>query len=236
MEPSGNKVPRHVGIIIDGNRRFAKKLMLKPWKGHEYGADKVEKLLDWCREYGIQEITIYAFSWENLNRPKQEFDYLMKVFSEAFDKLMKDKRLQEEEIKVNFIGRISRFPTEIYQKMLQLMEMTKNNSKYIVNFAMAYGGRTEVVDATRKIAEQIKQGKLDVEQINEEVFEKNLYMKDEPDLIIRTGGDRRTSNFLIWQGSYAEWVFLEKTWPEFEKEDLKLAIEDYSSRERRFGK
>ena len=227
-------VPRHVGIILDGNRRFSKKLMLKPWKGHEYGAKKTESLLEWCKELNIKEITLYCFSIENFNRPKEEFNYLMNLFKEEFIKLKDDSRLNE--IKVNFIGRINMFPSDVQDSMNILMEKTKNNKPYTLNFAMAYGGRAEVIDATRKIAEQVKNGKLDVDKINEEVFEKNLYIASEPDLIIRTSGEKRTSGFLIYQGAYAELIFIDKMWPEFEKEDFINAIKEYSNRERRFGK
>lgn len=231
-----NKVPKHIGIILDGNRRFSKRLMMKPWKGHEWGAEKVKKLMDWCKELGVRELTLYAFSIDNFNRPKAEFDYLMKLFKESFEEIKDDARIHDNKIRVNFIGRIWMFPKEVQEKMEQLMELTKDYSDYQINFAMAYGGRAEVIDATRKIAEQVKEGKLDVADINEETFSRNLYMEDEPELIIRTGGEKRTSNFLIWQANYAEWVFLEKFWPEFEKEDLQAAIEDFNSRRRRFGR
>ncbi|MBI2546747.1 di-trans,poly-cis-decaprenylcistransferase [Candidatus Woesearchaeota archaeon] len=236
MENSGSKVPRHIAIVLDGNRRFAKRLMLKPFMGHEWGAKKVEMLLEWCKELGVQELTLYSFSIENFNRPKEEFDYLIGIFKKEFSKLLLDKRLDKEQIRVNFIGRISMFPEEVQHIMQQLMKNTRNHGKFILNFAMAYGGRAEVIDAVRKIGEQVKQGTIAVDAINEEVFGRNLYMNDEPELIIRTGGERRTSNFLIWQSHYSEWVFLEKMWPEFEKEDFVNCIEEYSRRERRFGR
>jgi tritrans,polycis-undecaprenyl-diphosphate synthase [geranylgeranyl-diphosphate specific] len=229
-------VPKHIGIILDGNRRFSKKLMLKPWMGHEWGAKKVEKLFDWVKEIGIKEVTLYAFSVENFNRPKKEFEFLMKVFDDEFGRLLKDERLHKDKVRINFIGRIWMFPKEIHEKMKKLMEMTKNYDNYIFNFAMAYGGRAEIIDATKKIAEKIKKGELNVDEINEEVFRKELYMESEPDLVIRTSGEQRTSGFLLWQGSYAEFYFCEKLWPEFEKEDLLKAINDYNNRERRFGK
>jgi tritrans,polycis-undecaprenyl-diphosphate synthase [geranylgeranyl-diphosphate specific] len=233
-----NKIPKHIGIILDGNRRFAKKLMLKPWKGHEWGRDKIEKLLDWCKEIGIPELTLYAFSIQNFNRPKQEFDYLMKLFTEAFSDLMnkEENKSKLSQIQVRFIGRLWMFPTEVQEIMNKLMENTKNNGPYKLNFAMAYGGREEVLDAVKKIAESVQKGELSVDKINEESFADNLYLKSEPELIIRTGGDHRTSNFLIWQSHYSEWFFLEKTWPEFEKQDLISVINEFSDRERRFGK
>lgn len=231
-----NKVPKHIAIILDGNRRFSKRLMIKPWKGHEWGAKKVEKLLEWCNELGIKELTLYSFSVQNFNRPKKEFDYLMNLFKTEFEKFKDDPRIHENKIRINVIGRIWMFPKDLQEKMHEIMEKTKHYNDHIINFAMAYGGREEVIDAVKKISEQIKKGELDIDQINEETFSRNLYIKDEPDLIIRTGGEKRTSNFLIWQSHYSEWIFLEKMWPEFEKQDLIQAIEDYSNRRRRFGR
>ncbi|MBI4149546.1 di-trans,poly-cis-decaprenylcistransferase [Candidatus Woesearchaeota archaeon] len=235
MEPSSNPVPKHIGVILDGNRRFAKRLMLKPWKGHEWGAQKVRSLLEWCRDAGIREVTLYCFSVQNFSRPKEEFEYLMDLFRTEFDKLKEDDLPEREGIRINIIGRLWMFPKDIQERLHAIMERTRNNTKYIVNFAMAYGGREEVIDATRKIAEQIQSGKLSIAEINEETFSKNLYWPDEPDLIIRTGGERRTSNFLIWQGNYAEWFFVEKCWPDFEKADFEQVLQEYQQRERRFG-
>ena len=237
MKSSENRIPKHIGIIVDGNRRFAKRLMAKPWKGHEWGAEKIKKLFEWCQEVGVNELTLYTFSIENFNRPKDEFDYLMKLFAKTF-KDIKSKSNDEKykKIKINFIGRISMFPKDVQDSMRDLMEATKNHKPYTINFAMAYGGRAEIIDATKKIAEQVKKGKLDIDKINEETFSDNLYMKDEPDLIIRTS-ESRLSGFLLWQGSYAEIIFLpNKLWPEFEKEDFVACIEEYKNRQRRFGK
>lgn len=236
MKASENKIPKHIGIILDGNRRLAKRLMMKPWKGHEWGAQKVEKLLDWCKELDIKELTLYAFSIENFNRPKEEFDYLMNLFKKEFERLKNDKRIHENKVRINVIGRIWMFPKDVQKNIKEVMERTKNYNDYIVNFAMAYGGRQEVVDAAKKIAQLVKENKLDIDQINEETFSKNLYMEDEPDLVIRTGGEHRISNFLIWQSNYAEWIFIDKMWPEFEKEDLINSINEYVKRERKFGK
>jgi len=228
-------LPRHLGIIMDGNRRFAKKLMLKPWKGHEWGAQKLASVLEWCQEYNIKELTLYTFSVQNFSRPTDEFNYLMEVFAENFDNLKNDPRINENGIRINVIGRISMFPKHIQDKMYEIMELTKNNDKHIINFAMAYGGQEEVIDATIKIAQKIKEGTLDVKDINKEVFENNLYMKSEPDLIIRTGGEKRSSNFLAFQSAYSEYIFLEKMWPEIEKEDFVSCIEEFKNRKRRFG-
>jgi tritrans,polycis-undecaprenyl-diphosphate synthase [geranylgeranyl-diphosphate specific] len=229
---SVEKHPRHVAIILDGNRRFAKKLMLEPWKGHEFGQKKVEQLLEWCKDAGIKELTLYAFSMQNFNRPKEEFDYLMKIFRESFDKFYTDKRIGEYSIKVNILGRYELFPKDIFESMRRIVEKTKDNSKFILNFAVAYGGREELIDTIKKIISKHPEP----EEITEEYVAENLYMHSDPDIIIRTGGEKRTSNFLPWQSVYSEWFFIDKTWPEFEKEDLKMILGEYKQRERRFGK
>ena len=203
--------PKHVGVILDGNRRFAKKLMMQPWKGHEWGAEKVEKLIGWAQELKISELTLYAFSMQNFNRPQNEFDYLMKVFEETFEKLVQRKNeLDEKGIRIRFIGRIHLFPPDVHAKMEKLMKLTKNNNKFFVNFAMAYGGREELIDAVKEIGRAIEDGDLDPDKIDEKTFSNHLYIDSDPDLIIRTGGDHRTSNFLAWQSVYSEWLFLEK--------------------------
>lgn len=226
------KVPRHIGVILDGNRRFAKKLMIKPWKGHEWGAKKVEKLIEWAREIGVEELTLYAFSIENFNRPKLEFNYLMKIFNEEYERVLNDKKIMTEKIRFNFVGRLHMFPKDLQLKMKKLMEKTKNNDKLIVNIAMAYGGRAEVIDAIKKIVDSGVKSK----DVTEELIDANVYNASKPDLIIRTSGEHRTSGFLIWAGAYAELIFVEKNWPEFEKEDFLKCIEDYCNRDRRFGK
>ena len=227
------RVPRHIAIVLDGNRRFAKRLMIKPWMGHEWGSKKVEQVYVWCQELGIKEITLYAMSIQNFNRPKEEFDYLMDLIKESFENLKKDPRANK--IRINFIGRISMFPKDIQKIMKDLMEKTKNNTDHIINFAMAYGGREEVIDAITKMAKEVEKGTLDVAKINEKSFSSYLYTESEPELIIRTGGEKRTSNFLIWQSHYSEWIFVEKMWPEFTKEDFVECINEYTERQRRFG-
>lgn len=227
---------KHLGIVLDGNRRFAKRLMLEPWKGHELGFKKLEKLLEWCKEFEIKEMTLYCFSLENFNRPKLEFDFLMKIFKEAFEKLKTDKRIHENKIKLRFIGKTELFDKEIQERITELEEMTKDYGDYIINFAFAYSGREEIVDATRKIAEQVKERKLDIKDINEEVFKRNLWLNSEPDLIIRTS-ESRLSGFLLFQSAYSEIIFLpDKLWPEFTKQDLIDCICEYKKRSRRFGK
>ncbi len=232
-------VPRHIGIILDGNRRFAKKLMLKPWMGHEWGAKKFRHFLDWCHELGIEEVTAYTFSVQNFDRPKEEFDYLMDIFTKEFTQLSSPEKIAElkkKGVRITFIGRISMFPQQVQDSMQRLMELTKDHKPHCVNFAMAYGGREEVLDAVKKLGEDIKAGKVDINKLNEETFGKYLYLNSDPELIIRTGGEKRTSNFLPWQGIYSEWFFLEKTWPEIEKQDLIAVLEEFEQRERRLGK
>ncbi len=235
-----SKGPEHIAIILDGNRRFAKKLMLKPWMGHQWGKEKVTKLIEWCGELGIKEVTMYAFSVENFNRPKEEFDYIMKLFREACTQLRDDKKRQETGeklgIKIRFLGRIEMFPKDIQKLMREIMEKSANNKGLIVNFCMAYGGRQEITDAAKRMAADVESGKLSVGTVNDDTFKKYLYMPEDPDLIIRTGGEKRLSGFLLYQSSYSELFFLEKMWPEFEKDDLVQVIDEFKQRERRFGK
>lgn len=149
-----NNVPKHIGIILDGNRRLARRLMMKPWKGHEWGAEKVEKLLGWAAELGIRELTLYSLSVENFNRPKEEFDYLMKIFRDAFNRIRNDKRIHKNKIRINVIGRVWMLPEDVQEKIHDIMDATKDYNDYIVNFAMAYGGRQEVVDAAKRLQKQ----------------------------------------------------------------------------------
>ena len=160
------KVPKHIGIVLDGNRRFSKKLMMKPWMGHEWGAKKIEKLIEWCVEYKIKELTLYTLSVQNFfSRPKNELNYLLNLFKEECLKLKNDERISRHKIKINFIGRLNLFNDELHGLMKEIMEGTKSNNNLTINFAMAYGGQEEVMDAVKKIAQQVKEGKLDVDKI-----------------------------------------------------------------------
>ncbi len=225
-----------IGVIPDGNRRAAKRLMKQPWMGHTWGVEKTRELLRWCKELDIKEITFYAFSLKNFNRPKKEFDFLMQLFKKELTRIKDDKEIHQDNIKIRFIGRLNMFDKELQEKMQQVMEATKNYNKHIINFAMAYDGRAEVIDAVKKIVKQVKEGKLDIEDINEDVIKKNLYISNDVDLIIRTSGEKRTSSFLPMQADYAELVFIDDYWPNLKKEQFIAAIEDFKSRERRFGK
>lgn|SRR3989338_2492674 len=225
----------HIAIILDGNRRFARKKGIPEWKGHEHGAKKVNEMIEWCNELGVKELTLYAFSMENFDRPKKEVKAIFKLFEENIKKLRKSEDFRKKDVKVRFIGRLDMFPKGIVNEMKWLMAETDGKNGLTVNFAMAYGGRQEIVDAVKKIAPNIREGKIKEKDIDEKLLNKNMYLISEPELVIRPGGERRISNFLIWQSYYSEWHFTEKLWPEFTKEDLIEAINDYKNRERRFG-
>lgn len=224
------KVPKRIAIILDGNRRFAKKLGLQPWKGHEYGLRKLEELFKWCLELGIRELTLYCFSTENFRRSKKEIDYLFNLFWNEFNNIKEGKGVFANKVRVNIIGRQWMFPKKMQKAMQDAMKKTAKNSKLVVNFALAYGGRQEITDAVRKII------KLSLKNIDDDIIGNYLYLKNEPDIVIRPGGEKRISNFLIWQSSYAELFFIEKLWPEFTKKDLINIIKEFNQRERRFGR
>ena len=227
--------PKHIAIILDGNRRFAKKQGLEVWKGHSFGAKKVEDLLKWCRDLGIKELTLYSFSMDNFKRPEREKKAIFGLFRKNFEKLEKDDRLMKNGIKVRFIGRLQMFPKEIGECMQRLMEKTNENERFKVNFAMAYSGKAEITDSVRKIINKLNNKSININDINEEMIKNNLYLGSEPDIFIRPGGEKRMSDFLIWQSAYSELFFLDKLWPEFTKEDLVDIIEEFKGRERRFG-
>ncbi len=229
-------IPKHIGIIMDGNRRFAKMLGEDSWKGHFHGAEKVEEVLDWCREMNIQTLTVWAFSTENFRREPAEVSVLMDLFIKYFNKFATDERVHKNKIRLKVVGNLSLFPEGVQEAARLAMDNTKDYNGFQFNVVMGYGGRQEIIDAANKVAEKIKAGQL--EHINETVFESHLYSKDIPDvdLVIRTSGEQRTSGFLMWKSDYAEYYFCEKLWPEFSKEDLIKAMVEYSERKRRFGK
>jgi tritrans,polycis-undecaprenyl-diphosphate synthase [geranylgeranyl-diphosphate specific] len=228
--------PKHIGIILDGNRRFARRQLAKPWMGHEWGFKKLKKLFEWMRELDVKELSLYCFSMQNFNRSKEEVDRLMDIFKRAAKEVMENEDIHKHKIKVNPIGRWHMFPPEVVAELKKMKEMTKDYDGYQVNLCMAYGGREEMVDAVKKIGRLLEKGELKSEEITEEIVAENLYLDHYPDFIIRTSGEHRTSNFLMWQSTYSEWFFIQKMWPEFEKEDLVKCIDEYQSRERRFGK
>jgi tritrans,polycis-undecaprenyl-diphosphate synthase [geranylgeranyl-diphosphate specific] len=232
------KLPKHVAFILDGNRRFGEIVLNDRLAGHKYGADKIKDILDWCHEYDIKTVTLWGFSTENFNRPKEEVDMLMNLFIDKLSFLIKKKSdIHKHEVRINFYGKTDLFPQKVQTAINKVIEATKNYDKYVVNFAIGYGGHQEILDVVKKLAERVAAGELLSEDISKEDFESALYI-DLPniDLIIRTGGARRTSGFMPWKGAYAEWYFTEKYWPEFDKHEFLRALTDYSDRQRRFGK
>ena len=226
----------HIGIILDGNRRYAQQENKLQLEGHTLGAQNVQRLImEWAPQFGITELTLYAFSMQNFNRSREEINYLMQLFLKFFTLLSSSKEFASKNIKVRFLGRISLFPQSVVDSMQMLMDTTKKNSGLTVNFCMAYGGREEIVDATRAIAVDVLNGKLNVDDIGVDTLHSYMYLQSEPDLIIRTGGEQRTSNFLMWQSWYSEWFFINTFWPEFTLDDLKSILCEFKNRKRRFG-
>ena len=228
--------PGHVAVIMDGNRRFARSAGKKPWEGHEAGSKKLGEFLKWCREFGIREATLYAFSIDNFSRPKEEFDFLMDLFRKGFEELKKSDEVRENGLRINFLGRIDMFPEDVSRAMREIMESTKGNDRYVLNLCMAYGGRAEISDAVRRMIADSASGKLDPERMDDEAIKDYLYASGEPDMIIRTGGEKRLSGFLLYQCSYSELFFVDRMWPDFRKEDFAACIEEFRQRERRFGR
>ena len=227
--------PRHVAIIMDGNGRWAKRKGFPKIAGHRAGAKSVEEIIKAAREAGIEILTLYTFSTENWKRPKKEVDSLMKLLEAYLDK--ETEKIAKKGIRVRAIGRIEGLPEGVRDKIKKIENRTKDNKGLLLNLALNYGGRPEITDAAKKIAEEVKAGKLSPEDISEEVFEKYLYTKDipDPDLLIRTSGEMRLSNFLLWQLSYSEIYVTDTLWPDFRKKDLEKAIIEYQKRERRYG-
>jgi tritrans,polycis-undecaprenyl-diphosphate synthase [geranylgeranyl-diphosphate specific] len=231
--------PEHIAIILDGNRRWASEKVLNPWLGHEKGAEKVEQLLDWCLKLDVKSVTLYTFSTENFRRSRDEVEEIMRIAGEQFRKLLTDKRIHGDKIRVKVIGRANLLPEGLQQLIADVEKATQNYDKHFLNFAFAYGGRAEILDAAKRIAEEVHEGKLDPKDVNEKTFEQHLYTShmpnQDPDLIIRTSGEERLSGFLLWQSAYSELCFLDVYWPDFRSIDLLRAVRTFQKRKRRFG-
>ncbi len=230
-----------LGIIPDGNRRFAKRLLENPEKGHEWGIKRVEKIMDWSRELGIKNITFYMLSLENMeSRPKIELEFLFMLAKGEMDEIIDnpDHWIHKTETRATFFGQIRRLPDYLQERIKKVREMTKGYDKSTLNLAIAYGGRQEILDAVKSIAKDVSAGKLSPDKIDETVIRHNLSTNGsaDPDLIIRTGGERRLSNFLTFQSTYSELMFLDILWPDLKKEEFVAAIKDFGERDRRFGK
>ncbi|NLI73497.1 MAG: di-trans,poly-cis-decaprenylcistransferase [Euryarchaeota archaeon] len=237
-EVKEHTVPHHVAVIMDGNRRFAKEFGLTPTEGHIKGKDKLEEVLDWCMELGVKVLTVYAFSTENFDRDLDEVDSLMQMFEDNFYRLAKDERVHRHGIRVRVLGQRELLPDNVIRAIEVAESATAEYSNFYYNLATAYGSRQEIIHAIKQIAKQVKSGNLDVEDIDERTFSSYLYTADlpDPDLILRTSGEERISNFLLWQLAYSELYFTDVYWPGFRKIDLLRAFRSYQMRQRRFGK
>jgi undecaprenyl diphosphate synthase len=226
------KIPNHVGIIVDGNGRWAKEKGLARSMGHKAGSERLEKSFEYMLNKGIKVISAYVFSTENFKRSKEEVDYLMKLLLKKIE--LYQKKYMQENIKIVISGRRENLSTEINACLDDLVEKTKNNTKAIINFCFNYGGRAEIIDTTKKIAELYKEGKI--KDIDENTFEKHLYNELPPiDLLIRTSGEMRVSNFMLWQLAYAEFYFPQVYFPDFDENEIDKALLAYNNRDRRFG-
>ncbi len=231
-----NKLPRHLAIIMDGNGRWAKAQGKPRAFGHEQGVRAVRETVEASAALGIQYLTLYAFSTENWNRPKYEVDILMKLLIKSLKKEL--KTFQKHHIRLNAIGALDSLPKKAAQELAEVIEQTRNNSKMTLSLALSYGSREELVHAVKLISTKVKNNIISSENIDETIINTHLYTHDLPevDLLIRTSGEQRISNFLLWQIAYAELYFIDDFWPDFNEQKLKLALRNYQNRERRFGK
>jgi tritrans,polycis-undecaprenyl-diphosphate synthase [geranylgeranyl-diphosphate specific] len=240
MQVKNGVKPDHIAIILDGNRRWANSQELNPWLGHKKGAETVEQLLDWSHMLGVKYITLYMFSTENFSRSSKEVEQIMNIADEKFRKILTDERIHKNKVHVKVIGRTNLLPQSLQDLIANVEKTTEHYNNYFWNFAFAYGGRAEIVDAAKTIAKKVKNGELAVDDVTESTFEKYLYTshmtKADPDMIIRTSGEERLSGFLLWQAAYSELLFLDVYWPDFRFIDLLRAIRTFQNRKRRFGK
>jgi len=230
-----NNLPAHIAIIMDGNRRWARENNLEIKLGHRKGAENLEEITKYCNKIGIKYLTVYAFSTENWKRSKEEVAGLMSLLQSYLGLVA--KRADTGNVKIKVLGDRSNLSLPILKGIEAVEKKTENNTGTVLNIAFNYGGRNEIVNAVKNIAKDVKDGNLDIEDINEDLISNNLYTKDipDPDLMIRTSGEIRTSNFLPWQLVYSEYYFTEKYWPEFTSDELDKAIEEYNRRNRKFG-
>lgn len=234
-EINKQNLPEHIAIIMDGNRRWAKQRGLTTKDGHKAGSKNLETIATFCNEIGIKYLTVYAFSTENWKRSQEEVSALMFILKANLDSML--RKMDLKNIKIRVIGEKENIPKDIEKKINKLVEKTKNNTGLVLNIAFNYGGRAELVHAVKNIAQNVKNGEIDIKDIDEKMISDNIYTasQPDPDLMIRTSNELRTSNFLPWQLTYSEFYFPEKHWPEFGKEDLIEAIKVYQKRNRRFG-
>jgi tritrans,polycis-undecaprenyl-diphosphate synthase [geranylgeranyl-diphosphate specific] len=223
---------------MDGNRRFAKELGLSWEAGHIFGKEKIEEVLDWCFDLGIHVLTIYAFSTENFKRSEKEVRTLMRLFKEELDQVKGNSRIHKNKVRIRILGHLESLPKDIQKSAQTIMDITKTYKTYHLNVALAYGGREEIIQAIQHMASDIKKGKFKVKDISQKTVSSYLYTRGlpDPDLILRTSGEERISNFLLWQLAYSELYFTDVYWPALQKRDFLQAIRTYQHRKRRFGK
>jgi tritrans,polycis-undecaprenyl-diphosphate synthase [geranylgeranyl-diphosphate specific] len=230
--------PHHIGLIVDGNRRFAKVQGMASNEGHNAGSKKLEDFLRWCWKLNIGIVTLYGFSTENYNRSNEEVDYLMDLILRKLREFQVDPVIKDEKVRIKVIGRRENLSAEMIEEIEKVEEMTKDHDRFLLNIAISYGGRAEIIDAVKQLVVEVEEGKLSVSDIDEDKFGRYLYTEGipDPDLIIRTSGEERLSGFLIWQSAYSELYFTEVYWPAFRMIDFWRAIRVYQQRERRYGK
>lgn len=231
-ETKKQNIPQHVGIIIDGNRRWARERNLPIFEGHQKGYEKVKQCPEWFFSRGVKILSFYAFSTENWNRAQDEVNYLMKLLQHAVEVNLRELA-KKHNYKILVSGRLEELPGDLPAKCLEIIAETKNNNRGIINLCLNYGGRPEIVDAVRKMIKN----KVELEQVHEGMIKKYLYQPDlpDPDIIVRTSGEQRLSGFLTWQSVYSELFFMKKYWPDFEELDAEVVLREYEDRKRRFG-
>jgi tritrans,polycis-undecaprenyl-diphosphate synthase [geranylgeranyl-diphosphate specific] len=231
-------MPKHIAIIMDGNRRYSRLMgNREAIEGHKRGVNTLEKVLDWSIELGIEIVTAYAFSTENFNRNPQEVEGLMKLFQKNFEGIANNPKIHKNKVRVKAVGQLELLPENVREAIWIAERSTEDYDKRLVNIAIGYDGRMEIIDAIKKISTEFKDGKIGIDDINEDLVNKNLYTAglEDPNLIIRTSGEERLSGFLLWQSSYSELYFCDSLWPELRKVDFLRALRSYQERERRFG-
>ena len=237
-----NDIPKHIAVIPDGNRRYAKKYNLSIYEAYKMGSERTLEFLNWCMEFGIKVVTFFVISYDNfLRRSKEDVDAVLRLLREKLKKIREYKNIIEDKVKIKIIGRTYLLPDDIQKEIKLVEDLTKNNSRYYLNLAVVYGGRQEIIDGIKRLFEDFKKGIININNLDESLFMRYLYFGDEipypePDLIIRTSGEYRISNYLLYQMAYSELYFIEKYWPEITKEDFINIIKWYKKRERRFGR
>lgn len=230
-------VPRHLAVIMDGNRRYAFEEGLSPQEGHRIGGSKLEEVVAWCHEVDIEGLTVFAFSTDNFKRSQEEVEHLMNLFAKDLQRLATDERIHEHEVRVKVIGETDALPEHVVAATSEVEEATRNYEQHYFNIAIGYGGREEIVEAVRQIARDVKNDEVDPDEVKKDLISSYLYTADspDPDLILRTSGEERISNFLLWQLAYAELYFSDVYWPALKKTDFLNVIQSYQKRQRRYG-